>query len=527
MTQVELHDREQLEIRFNYAMGGDPGHHRYNMDAYLFVPRNVGLNRTNYTREEFYADVTPYMRLDAEALPLEQLADGDAPPSPLHRLWQAAAALRSGARPQPSQPLVVPVKLYAYLFTEAIKEEVRALRARCRRHVAGSAESAAEILAATSAMLGRARAALWAYRRLRAAFWPFEPVCHVDLVRAMRNADEYMSLYLEEKLALLVRSSDRMAAMHDGGGVAARLRLLVAAMADEEAKHRLKYGFLRLTSVEPRDGEFFTYSLSHLKKSVQNALYLETRAIEADDLYLRNAVAAFGAALAAIWAFATRLPATLAGLSASAQLAAVAGVVLAYVMKDRIKAITSDVLSRRLRKFDHKSWLHGPSMAVLGLGMVRLRAREAMRFLRSSEAPESVAALRLARRTVIRAENTGEEVIHYRKLISLEVEGDAPMPPGYWLRDILRLNMRHFMVRLDEPLARQSYFDARRGSFATAALPKVYHVNLILVVRRDDPGGAAEEQREHLRVVLDKQRIVRVERVGTIGAEVEDRKSVV
>jgi IclR family pca regulon transcriptional regulator len=30
--------------------------------------------------------------------------------------------------------------------------------------------------------------------------------------------------------------------------------------------------------------------------------------------------------------------------------------------------------------------------------------------------------------------------------------------------------MRHFMVRLDEPLARQSYFDARRGAFATAGL---------------------------------------------------------
>ncbi|HKE16683.1 MAG TPA: hypothetical protein VKB80_17540 [Kofleriaceae bacterium] len=193
---------------------------------------------------------------------------------------------------------------------------------------------------------------------------------------------------------------------------------------------------------------------------------------------------------------------------------------LAYVMKDRIKALTNEYLSARLRKFDHKSWLHGPSMEVLGLGMVRLRAREAMRFLRSSEAPESVAALRLARRTVLRAENTGEEVIHYRKLISLEVEGDAPMPPGYWLRDILRLNMRHFMVRLDEPLARQSYFDARSGAFATAALPKVYHVNVILVVRRDDADGATEEQREHLRVVLDKQRIVRVERVGAVSAEV-------
>ena len=76
-TQVELHDTEQLEIRFDYAMGGGVGKHSYNMDAFLFVPRNVGLSRKNYTRDEFYADVTPYMRLDADVLPLAQLPHRD------------------------------------------------------------------------------------------------------------------------------------------------------------------------------------------------------------------------------------------------------------------------------------------------------------------------------------------------------------------------------------------------------------------------------------------------------------------
>jgi hypothetical protein len=518
-TQVELHDREQLEIRFNYAMGANPGQHEYRMDAYLFVPRNVGLNRGNYTRAEFYADVTPYMRLDAEAVPLEQLADGTRPPSPLHRLWEAVGRFRGGGHPPPSQPLVVPVKLYAYLFAEAIKDEVRGLRRRIQRHQPGSAESAEELLASVSGVLDRARTALWAYRRLRTAFWAFEPICHTALVDALRNADEYMSLFLEERLALLVRSTDKATQLYDGSAVATRLRLLVAALAAEEAQHRLKYGFLRLTSTEPRDGEYFTYYTSHLKKSVHNALYLETRAIEADDVYLRNAVAAFGAALAAIWAFATRLPDTLAGMSASAQLAVVAGVVLAYVMKDRIKAFTNEYLTQRLRKFDHKSWLHGPSMAVLGLDMVRIRAREAMRFLKTGETPAQVLSTRMARRTVRRAEAYGEEVIHYRKLITMEVDDERPVPPGYRLRDIVRLNVRHFLVRLDEPLANQPYFDIRQGAFAEAALPKVYHLNLILKVSRIGPAGPVEEQLEHLKVVLDKQRIVRVERVDTLGSK--------
>ena len=61
-TSAEQHDHEQLEFRFDYALGSDPGDYTYRMDAYLFVPRNVGVNRNNYSKGEFYSDVTPYMR---------------------------------------------------------------------------------------------------------------------------------------------------------------------------------------------------------------------------------------------------------------------------------------------------------------------------------------------------------------------------------------------------------------------------------------------------------------------------------
>src|SRR3954447_20286476 len=69
-TQCEVHDRHQVEIRFNYGIGSDEGPQRYQVDAYFFIPRNVGLSRSNFSREQFYADVTALMRLDAAALPL-------------------------------------------------------------------------------------------------------------------------------------------------------------------------------------------------------------------------------------------------------------------------------------------------------------------------------------------------------------------------------------------------------------------------------------------------------------------------
>ena len=74
-VQAEVHDRHQLELRFNYAIG-ESGRRRYHVDAWFFVPRNVGLHRGNYTKEQFYADFTAYMRIDAGALCFVRQVDG-------------------------------------------------------------------------------------------------------------------------------------------------------------------------------------------------------------------------------------------------------------------------------------------------------------------------------------------------------------------------------------------------------------------------------------------------------------------
>lgn len=509
-TQVELHDHEQLEIRFAYRLGGEVDRSVYLVDTYLFVPRNVGVNRTNYSKDEFYADVTPLMRLDAEVLPLAVLADPGAIESPLSQLEGARRQILDTGTPPATEPLAVPVKLYAHLFAEAVRAETRDFKRHCEL-AAHDAAARARLPDRLDAAIARIEAAMWSYRRMKQAFAPWEVVVHRSFVDALRAADEYMSLFVEERLAGVVRGLKGTAGLFDGTAIAGRVRLRAAALARRESDYRLRRGYLRLTSTDAAEGEQFTYQSSLLKKSVQQALYLETRSFEADDAFVRNAIGATGAAIAAVWAFATQVPTAVAGLPASTKFLVVLAAVAAYVLKDRIKIVTNEALTRRLRKYDHKSILHGPSMAQLGLGMLKLKTREAVRFLRPTEVPDPVLSRRLSRRQVRRLALL-EEVIHHRKEITAEItDPDARVPEGYWLRDLLRLNVRHFLVRLDEPLDRVDYFDARRNAFGSAMLPKVYTINLILALRRVR-GGAEESELEHLRVVLDKNGIVRVER---------------
>jgi hypothetical protein len=512
-VHAEVHDRHQLEIRFDHAIGSGRGVQTYRMDTYVFIPRNVGVSRVNYTRDQFYADVTALMRIDAPPLELATLARSSVPASPLHALAAALEAVRTAPRPPPSRPIVVHVKLYAYIFAQAVEAELSRLRARVARAAAsptGSVERAT-LEADVRGSLDRAREALWAYRSVRGAFWPFEQLCHHSLAQAMRNADEFMSLYLEERLARAALDLEREERLLDGTGTAARVRLLLTAYADDEARYRARYGYVSLTEAGLAHADYFNYHLSLLKKAVHAALYLDARA-SGGDTFIRQTVGAAGASLAAIWALAADVPIKVMSLSGGTKAVVMLAVVLAYVLKDRIKTLTAELLLRRVRKHDHASTLTADSLAAMGLGMLRIRLREAMSWKKSDEVPADIRDLRLSRRTVRVAETATEEVIRYRKEITVDrSKGGERVPEGFRVRDILRLNVRQFLARLDDPLDDVSFFDPERGAFRAARLPKVYHVNIVIRSERSGEGEALNVHYERLRLVLNKEGIVRVD----------------
>lgn len=517
-TQIEIHDRHQLEIRFNYAVGSDEGVQRYTVDTWFFVPRNVGLNKSNFSRATFYGDVTALMRLDAAPLRLDHLADATRDDSPMKHLTETLEAFRTSPRPPRSQGAVVHVKLYAFLFTVGLRAEMSRLGKLISLLDARGAAGHAAFEAELDATMKRARLALDSFRKLRAALWPYEKLAHHSLAEATRASDEYMSLSLEERLTKFSQTLDQNLRRFDGTGYVARCRLALSQLAREEAAYRRRYGYLVFdANPNSQAGEYFTYRAGHLKKTIEQALYLDPREVPAD-MFMRNAVGSVGAALAAVWAFAAQLPRSIAEVSGSMKFLLFAAAVGAYVLKDRIKFYMNEVVGPRVRVWDHTWWLEGAALTNFGLDAMRARLQEKMVFIRESDVPEAALNLRKAGRSVAHIDHQPEEVIHYNKQLDVSATDDrAHIPSGYWVRDILRLNVRHFLVRLDEPLDEVSYFDASKDAFATARLPKVYHVNIVARVRREDASGERHERLEHLRVVLNKDGIVRVEEAGGAG----------
>jgi hypothetical protein len=186
--------------------------------------------------------------------------------------------------------------------------------------------------------------------------------------------------------------------------------------------------------------------------------------------------------------------------------------VIAYVLKDRIKELTKEWMIRRMRSYDQETELVGLQLARSGLGSLQGALREKVLFL--DHAPDDVVALRQRGRWVAGARIGGESVLLYRRHLEIVAPEDGLIGTDELaLRQIIRLNLRHFMTRLDERDQTVRHYDPSIAGFATHEIAKVYHLDV--VVRLGAPGAAGRLER--WRVVLSRVGIERVERIEPTG----------
>ncbi len=498
---LSAHDHEQIEVQHTHDLAPRARARALDLELFFFIPRNVGVRADNYPRDEFYGDLTHYMRLDLPDLSLEELAQDREGRSPLVALHQQLDALGQGQTRVP--PIAVEVKLFGHIFTEATRDRVTLLLDRLTTLPSLPMEARWRFLDDVDRFADEARAALTALRRAERRTEPFGR--GIRVLPVFRTTDEYASLFLDGAYALLAQAAREEPRLYDGSGFVARLAQVLARHAEAESKYRLGAGYLNL-DLSQGGSEYFAYRQSFLKKAVQQALYVESGRLH-NDRFIRNAASMVGASLAAVWALVAQLPQQLPHLSPALQTALLGLPIFAYVMKDRIKELTRDWLQRRARGFDNEVEIQAGALAEAGLGRVSGRIREISKFMPAPEVPEEVTRMRTALRTVRNSETAGESILDNHRELDLALGDEALVTAGLAFRQILRLNLRHFFTRLDEPEHRESHYASDEARFVSVALPKVYHINLIARVQT----GGRRILLKRWRIVLNKAGIVRLE----------------
>ncbi|MFT5431247.1 MAG: hypothetical protein ACI9OJ_001926, partial [Myxococcota bacterium] len=251
--------------------------------------------------------------------------------------------------------------------------------------------------------------------------------------------------------------------------------------------------------------------LSILKKELQQALYLDTREAGRDPFYA-NGAAMVAAALAATWATLAQVPLLQGQLWSPQGGLLLAGAVGAYVLKDRIKDLVKQRLIRRWRQWDVSRKLLAEDFAGLGMGTFTGFALERTEWKEPDELPPGVRDVRRLHRTVRGAGADLERVLHYHRKVELSVAADAP-PPGYGIQEIIRISLDDVLRRLDDPIDTVYFYDTAKGRFEKKGLPRVYHLNIVAVGTEEASGRRIASK---TRVMVNKDRIVRVENVGEV-----------
>jgi len=496
-VRLTAHDRLQLEIKTELLSPG-PSVEKASwcVDLWFALPQATGIAPGSYSSDDFYEDLRSYTRLKTPVVPLADLVRATGPGSPLSAL-SALASTSRGSRVTGSEArtVVQECKLLSAILKSQLRDRFMAQSGLETDSVEEEALELADLL--TDLMT--------AWRSVR------EQLDSYELPERCRDVlsytDESLSVQtetaaLDQVLALPKERRDAAAA--------SRLK----GLADQERAHREDKGWRTLVG-DAHEGSEYVDQARLLKKYVSSVLHLHLQPNRWDGL-ARAGIPAFAAGLAMLWAVGAQIGMFLAwdmqlqrGVSFGFLGVFTLLAVIAYILKDRIKAGTTRALTRRLPAVlsDRRNDLHMPDLEE-PVG----RISERMGFVRSSEMPPDVQALRTASTRAHLLLIADQDVLHYSRRIDMRPRLTATQFPRVdGLSDILRLNVWRW-IRTYARTRKAIPFVDDDGEVQTRKLDNLYFVDVIVRFERLAPTPAS--QLSHLRLALNRRGLVGVEEVG-------------
>ena len=479
---VQLHDKYQFELKFNYPLDRRSESAEYHVDTFMFIPNNLCVNASTYSRDDFFNDMQKYIRFKTPALLLRVIDQGD--DSPLARLASSMKALAESRDHDASGEYEESLKMFCSILKSALRDE-EAFLERSKGDT-NFEELVTKYLKSVKVLLAK-------FRGLKISVQA--PSVDPRLLKLFELADEFVSMTAGKYLSRLVMllKTVGMESLRKDAVTAIEAECVHRAVCQQPS-----------TPKESSDNEEYLYRESVLKKIMASILFLRT-SVKREGVLLEQMLFGLAAGLAMAFAtfvaFYSRTVVAIQDFS----LSFFAILVVAYMFKDRIKEMSRVYLSSKLRAWlcDYRTDIFNALDRKVGV------CRESFSFIPESKASREIIKLR-NKDYVSELENgcVGEDIIMARKSIRLFTKGCERIFSGFdvdGVVDIMRFNVRGFLEKMDNP--NKEIPLVSDGDVVMVKGRRVYHVNLIIRYGME----GREDSYRRFRLILARNGIKRIE----------------
>ncbi len=505
-SKITLHDRHRFEIKLDMDL---PQSSRtvYELESYFFVPRALNISPHTYSKEDFYNTNQRYIRFKTPRISLAKLCDPKLPTSPLNRVKENLAKILSGSK----DPALVKLacdefKLLGCVIRGEIRDHVKTFMTDIKVCVPRPEQD--KKLFVGEGLVSFLADLKYLGSRINALKSEVsDPAVPVKLRETFTFFDEYLSLIMEEYLTSLLAAMRRSkAALSAFETVEKELTALVVA----QSQYRAAMNYPSVLK-EGENNEVIIYRRGVLKKFISSVLYLKP---ELDEWQTPTQLL-FGLAAGLAMLFAVTATIYAQNRYTMNSVPFVLVIVASYIFKDRIKDWLKLLFSRNLTR-----WFSDREIKILDpynskqIGLLK----EAFTFISEAAVPPDISRIRkIDNITSIDEDGKPERVFKYKKEIVLYPEKILKTHDRRKdLNDIMRFNIKDFITQADDSRVEYPYADPATGQIRPVVCSRVYHMNMIIKYFYADAQGVDQIHFDRIRIVLNKEGLVRLEEVKVI-----------
>lgn len=478
-----------LEIKFKYRPGKNADllrKKKYSVDVYFFLPISLGINRKNYTKVDFYREVSSYIKIDPPKVLLADLVKGEDKVSLL--LKKAFQNYISNDK-ESLENLDTLLKIYVNVLKKAVKRELRGIR-----KVGEEAE-----------MNRLAQRLIKNFGRVLVLIRNFEKEYAGDdfedseAKQKLKIIDEYVSTLYTKYLYSIWQIVEKLEMSES-----LKTKALITDGIYKEYEYKLKQAYPIAEAKDfSKENENFLYRWEMIKSFINNKLILTTR-FDKENKWLIQFYYSLAAGIAMI--FATAIAFYYNQKYGNFTMRFFVVLVISYMFKDRIKDWIKDLINYLLKKetYDHTINIYDDNSNIIG------EISQGFNFVAQRNLSKEILEIRNSKHLTDIEDNNIERVMHYKSKIKLHSSKLYHFYKGVGFRglnDVTYFNTSPLLMRMEQPDTDLLLMDEDK-KFTRIKSEKVYHINLIIAY-----SDKKNKNYKRYRIVLNRKGIKQVKEI--------------